>query len=184
MEVSMSWHDPARLETEADSALRNELRGLLGMTAAPANYFESEPSPELVRLADALKCEAQRRNHLARKRSSWMLMAAALPFALAMGGMGVWGLSQKHKADHLAAAVAHQEAEIQQLAAAQQHPAPQSPGAEAQQLRVHAPAPKGQPSQVLLLGEATPRTKPKELVEPVERTPQTTITDTQRVKSH
>ena len=45
----MSWHDPARsLESEADSALRNELRGLLGIAAPPSSYFEAEPTPVLL----------------------------------------------------------------------------------------------------------------------------------------
>ena len=97
----MSWHDPARsLEPETDSILRDELRDLLGMPAQSTSYFECEASPDLIRLADSLRQEARRRNHTAQRRSSWMLVAAALPLALAMGGLGVWGLAEQHKADH------------------------------------------------------------------------------------
>ena len=87
----MSWHDPARaLEPESDTALRNELRGLLGMSRSTpeTSYFEAEPTPELIQLADELRREARRRNLTARKKSSWMLLAAALPFALVTAGMG------------------------------------------------------------------------------------------------
>jgi hypothetical protein len=176
----MSWHDPARtLEPEADTALRNELRELLGFPEPEALRFEAEPTPELILLADDLRREATRRNHTARKQRSWMLVAAALPFALALGGVGVWGVGQKHKADHLAAAVAHQEAEIQQLAAAVHQPQP------AQAIPAQVPAAKGQrPAQVLLLGQASPRNKPKELVIPVQRSAEPAATDTERVKAH
>jgi hypothetical protein len=92
-----------------------------------------------------------------------MLMAASLPFALALVGVGAWGIGQKHKADHLAAAVAHEEAEIQRMAAQQARPAAEQP------LPAHVPAAKGQPDQVLLMGQAAPRNKPKELVIPVQR---------------
>jgi outer membrane murein-binding lipoprotein Lpp len=178
----MSWHDPARaLEPESDTALRNELRGLLGLPEPETSYFEAEPTPELIALADDLRREALRRNHTARRKTSWMLLAAALPFALALGGVGVWGVGQKHKADQLASAVAHQEAEIQQLAAAQQHQAPAA--AAAQALPAHVPAAKGQPSQVLLMGRTAPRNKAKELVIPVQRSPEPTANDTERVKA-
>ena len=160
----MSWHDPARsLEPEDETALRHELRGLLGMPAQSTSYFEAEPTPELVLLADDLRREARRRNRTARKEHSWMLMAASLPFALALVGVGAWGIGQKHKADHLAAAVAHEEAEIQRMAAQQARPAAEQP------LPAHVPAAKGQPDQVLLMGQAAPRNKPKELVIPVQR---------------
>jgi outer membrane murein-binding lipoprotein Lpp len=175
----MSWHDPARtLEPEVDSALRNELRGLLGLPEPETSYFETEPSPELVRLAEDLKREALRRNRTARRRNSWMLLAAALPFALALGGMGVWGVGQKHKADQLAATVAREEAQIQQLAAAQQ-PRPQAPPAQA-----GAPASRSRPAQVMLVGQRSPRLKPKELVIPVQRSAEPSVNDTERVKAH
>ena len=175
----MSWHDPARrLEPESDTALRNELRGLLGMPASETSYFEAEPTPELILLADDLRREALRRNRTARKRNSWMLLAAALPFALALGGVGVWGVGQKNKAEQLAAAVTRQQAEIQRLAAAQQQPQPAQPA------HVAAPSARGQqPPQVLLLGQTAPRNKPKELVIPVQRSTEPNVNDTQRVKA-
>jgi len=174
----MSWHDPARsLEPEADTALRNELRALLGLPE-PELRFEAEPTPELIRLADDLRREALRRNRTARRRTSWMLVAAALPFALALGGVGVWGVGQKHKADELAATVAREEAQIHELAAAkaihQEAPAAQPP------LPARVPAAKGRPAQVLLLGS---RPKPKELVIPVQRSAEPNANDTERVKA-
>jgi hypothetical protein len=173
----MSWHDPARsLEPESETALRNELRGLLGMPAPATSYFETEPTPELILLANDLKREARRRNRTFRKKNSWMLMAAALPFALALGGVGVWGVNQKHKADLLAAAVAQQQAQIQRLAATQQQPQP----APAPAAPVAAPATR-QP-QVLLMGQTAPRHKPRELVIPVQRSAEPNANDTQRVK--
>jgi outer membrane murein-binding lipoprotein Lpp len=171
----MSWHDPARsLEPEADTALRNELRGLLGLPEPEPLRFEAEPTPELIRLADDLRREALRRNHTARRRTSWMLVAAALPFALALGGVGVWGIGQKHKADELASTVAREEAQIHQLAAAQQVQ-PQAPAAIPS-----VPVAKGRPAQVLLMGS---RPKPKELVIPVQRSAEPNANDTERVKA-
>ena len=180
----MSWHDPERsLESEADTALRNELRGLLGISKTPATtYFEAEPTPELILLADDLRREALRRNRTARKKNSWMLLAAALPFALAMGGVGVWGVGQKHKADQLAATVAHEEAEIQRLAASL--PPSQPAAAAAKPLAVQAPAAKGQPAQTLLVGKTAPRNKARELVIPVERSTEPNPNATQSVKAN
>jgi hypothetical protein len=138
--------------------------------------FEVTASPELIALADDLRREARRRNHTARKRSSWMLLAAALPIALAIGGVGTWGVGQKHKADALAATIQQHEATIQRMAAAaQQAPAPTA--AEA------AP-------QAVLVGDrklaATPKSKgrPKELIIPVQRSADPLASDTQRVKGH
>jgi len=181
----MSWHDPARsLEPETDTLLRDELRDLLGMPAQSTSYFECEASPDLFRLADSLRQEARRRNHTAQRRSSWMLLAAALPLALAMGGLGVWGLAEQHKADHLAAAVAQQETRIQQLAAAQQQQAAQSQAAELQQHRVPSPAPKAQPPARLLAGAGARTTaKPRELVIQVPRSTTPNLNDTQNVKA-
>jgi outer membrane murein-binding lipoprotein Lpp len=173
----MSWHDPARsLEPESETALRNELRGLLGMPAPATSYFETEPTPELILLADDLKREAQRRNRTFRKKNSWMLLAAALPFALALGGVGVWGVGQKHKVDQLAAAVAQQQTQIQRLAATQQQAQPAAVPAP-----VAAPTTRT-PPQVLLVGQTSPRKKPKELVIPVQRSAEPNANDTQRVK--
>ncbi len=175
----MSWHDPARSrEPEGDTALRNELRGLLGLPARAANYFETEPSPDLIRLADDLRREAQRRNRTARQRNSWRLLAAAVPFTLALGGLGAWGLAEKHQLDQLSAKVAQEEAELQQLAAARQAQPPAPAGTQA------GPAAKGHSPQDLQMARATPRHRPKELVEPVERPAELNPTDTQRVKAH
>lgn len=182
----MSWHDPDRSgEPEDETALRNELRGLLGLPARDArtNYFETEPTPELVRLADSLRQEARRRTRTARRRSSWMLAAAALPFAVTLGGIGAWGLAQKHKVDQLSARVAEQESQVQRLASALQAvPAAQPAAVPAQ--AAPAPAGKVRPPQVLLLGKGSPKGKPKELVIPVERTAEPDLNDTQRVKTH
>lgn len=179
----MSWHDPDRTcESQADTALRNELRSLLGMPAGPANYFETEVTPELAQLADELRREAQRRNHTVRRKNSWMLLAAALPFALTLGALGTWGIAQKQKADGLAAAVARQETQIQQLAATIRttQPAPQ-----AQPLQVQAPAARAQPapSAQMLAGQRKPA-KPKELVIPVERSTEINPSASQSVKAH
>ena len=172
----MSWHDPDRSqEPAADTALRAELRALLGMPTSAATYFETEPTPELIALADDLRREARRRNHTARRKTSWMLLAAALPFALALGGVGAWGIGQKHQVDQLAAAVAHQEAEIQRMAAAarENQPAPAAPLVQT----------KGRPPQKLLVGQAPSKNKARELVIPVERSTEPAINDTQRVKA-
>jgi outer membrane murein-binding lipoprotein Lpp len=181
----MSWHDPDRMaEPEEETALRTELRGLLGLPArdARSNYFEIEPTPELVRLADDLRREARRRSHTARKRSSWMLAAAALPFAVTLAGVGAWGLAQRHKVDQLAARVAEQESQVQRLATALQA----APAAQPAALPIQAaPAPtlKARPPQVLLLGKTAPKGKPKELVIPVERSAEPNLNDTTRVKA-
>jgi hypothetical protein len=178
----MSWHDPDRIgESQADSALRNELRGLLGIAAGPANYFETEVTPELAGLADELRREAQRRNRTVRHKHSWMLLAAALPFALTLGAVGTWGVAQKQKADGLAAALTRQEAQIQQLAATVRTLQPAQP---AQPLQVQAPASKTlpAPSAQMLAGRRTPA-KPKELVIPVERSTEINPGASQTVKS-
>jgi len=183
----MSWHDPARsLEPEAETALRDELRGLLGMPGGATSYFETEATPELIALADDLRREAVRRNRTARKQHSWMLLAAALPFALALGAVTTWGVGQKRKADNLAAAVTTQQAEIQRMAAAQRMapPAPSTP----QLARTAPPAQPTQPSQshpapALLAGQSTPGIRPKELVIPVQRSAEPTVNNTQRVKA-
>lgn len=168
----MSWHDPDRtLESGEDASLREELRALLGVR--PRSDFEVEPTPELILLADELRREAQRRFRIRRKEHSWMLLAAALPFALVLAGVSAWGVSQKHKAELYAAAVAQKDAQIARLAATPAVPvaAPRSAAPAAapgtQQLASHAP--KARP-------------KGMELVIPVERPPQPILNDTQRVK--
>jgi hypothetical protein len=169
----MSWLDPQRSqEATSDTALREELRALLGME--PRNYFESEPTPELMVLADDLRREARRRNHTARTRSHWMLMAAALPLALAFGGVSFWGISQKHKAEDLASKVAQRETEIAHLSATVKHLG--EPGASQQ---------PEQP-QALLASHHKPSRAPrgKELVIPVVKPEGQIPQDTQQVKAH
>lgn len=167
----MSWHDPQRLgEPENETALREELRALLGWK--PRNYFESEPTPELVALADDLRREAARRNHTARRRSHWMLMAAALPLALAFGGLSLWGIAQKHRAEDLAAAVSRKEAELARMAASQKA---QPPAAAAK------PA---APAETLLASARKKGPKPKELVIQLDQTQHPIVQDTQQVKAH
>ena len=169
----MSWLDPQRSgEPASETALREELRSLLGMK--PRNFFETEPTPELNALADRLRGEARRRNHTTRHRSHWMLMAAALPLALAFGGVSAWGIAQKHKAEDLAVAVHRQEGELAKLAAAAKHA---EPGAPAQPV---------QPGAMLASHRKPARTTPKgmELVEPVAKPEGQIPQDTQQVKAH
>ena len=180
----MSWHDPARTgESQADTALRNELRGLLGIPARPANYFETEVTPELTRLADDLRREARRRTHTARRQHSWMMLAAALPLTVLLGAVGAWGTAQKHKAEVLAAAVTRQDAEIQRLAVAASHQAP----APAQPALAQAAAPaslaKGRPAP--LVAGTSRESKPVQLVIPVDRATDPSQSGApQQVKAH
>ena len=174
----MSWRDTPRTfeleqESESDSALREEMRSLLG--AGPRKPVEAAPpSPELILLAEDLRREAKRRNHTARKQTSWMLMAAAVPFALILSGVSVWGVSQKHKADHYAQAMRLKDAEIQRMAAASQPP----------------PVPAARPAMVNTFQVAShpvlpkPKQQGKELIIPVERSVEPLANDTQRVKTH
>jgi hypothetical protein len=168
----MSWLDPQRSqEPSGETALRAELRALLGMK--PRNYFESEPTPELIALADDLRKEARRRNHTSRRRSHWMLMAAALPLALAFGGVSLWGIAQKHKAEDLAAAVVQKEAELTRMAAAiKREPVPGKAVPQQQPLLASDRKP----------AKASP--KGKELVIPIEHPAGVIPQDTQQVKAH
>ena len=112
----MSWSDPARrFEPAEDRALRDELSDLLGVPASPRNFFEAEATPELIALAEKLRAEAERRRHTSRKSPSRMLIAAGLPFILAVAGLGNWGMQHKHRADEAQAhaAQAAQEAKAQ-----------------------------------------------------------------------
>jgi len=167
----MSWLDPQRSQEPAsETALREELRALLGVKRV--NYFETEPTPELIALADDLRREALRRHHTARKRSHWMLMAAALALALAFGGVSLWGIAQKHKAEDLAAAVQQTRTELARLSAA------------VKVLDQHAPA-AVQASQPLLAGKKPAKApKGRELVIPIEHPAGQIPQDTQQVKAH
>jgi hypothetical protein len=113
----MSWSDPARrFEPAEDVQLRAELRDLLGLGPVKVPSA-TEPTAELSALADDLRREAQRRSRTQRKRPTWgLLAAAALPLLAAMGGLGTWGLQQKHRADELVVQSQRQEQELTRLA--------------------------------------------------------------------
>jgi hypothetical protein len=137
------------------------------------NYFESEPTAELVALAEDLRREAKRRNHTARKRSHWMLMAAALPLAMAFGGVSLWGLHQKNKAEELAATLSAKDADIARMASTLK--------------RMEVVAPNAAPASQPLLTADHKRSKTlkgRELVEPVEHPAGQILQDVQQVKSH
>ena len=113
----MPWPEPVRrFESPEDKELRAELAELLGhrpvQGAGPANYFGAKPTPEVVALAEKLRAEAQRRRNTARRRPGWMLLAAGLPIALALTGLGSWGLHQQRKAEAAAAAVRQMEERV------------------------------------------------------------------------
>lgn len=108
----MPWLDPARREeSDEDRALREELRGLLG---APGEaFFQAQPTEKMIALAEDLRREAERRRRTARRPGAWTLaLAAGLPVALVLGGLGGWGLHQKRRADELAASAKRQELEL------------------------------------------------------------------------
>ncbi|MBK8726449.1 MAG: hypothetical protein IPL96_10530 [Holophagaceae bacterium] len=149
----MPWPEPVRrFESPEDKELRAELAELLGYSASasihggthnPSNFFGAKPTPELVALAEKLRTEAQRRRNTSRHRSGWLLAAAGLPIALALSGLGAWGVQQKHKADQAAAAV-------QQMEEKQRH-AKDASDAEIQRGREHS---TGQAGQALQLASA------------------------------
>jgi hypothetical protein len=116
----MSWSDPARrFEPVEDVQLRAELRDLLGLgpMMASRSPMATEPSAELVSLAENLRQEAQRRSRTERKRPTWgLLAAAALPLLATLVGLGSWGFQQKHRADGLVAQTQRQEQELTRLA--------------------------------------------------------------------
>lgn len=116
----MSWRDPSRLDESAeDQALRSEMRELLGLPGE-GPLFETDPTPELIQLAERLRTEASRRRRTARQRPVWLLMAAGLPFLLALGALGTWGLQHKRRADQLAAERSLQQEAATRAAAASQ----------------------------------------------------------------
>jgi hypothetical protein len=170
----MSWHDPARtLESMEDQELREELSQLLGLPAR--NFFEVEPTPKMIALAEDLRREALRRRHTSRRKPVWMLLAAGLPLALALTALGSWGLQHKHRADDLAAAMARQEAQIQQMARLAAETKAKETQASVQAASLPAVA----------LNAATPakvKTRPGELVIEVKPSTSTMPTQTQTVK--
>ena len=113
----MPWLDPAHQEEPTeDRELRAELRGLMGLSSSSfeSNFFDAQPTPDMVKLADSLRAEALRRRNTARNRPMRMLLAAGLPVALVISGfgaLGAWGYQQKNRADHAAAAAAVAAAE-------------------------------------------------------------------------
>jgi hypothetical protein len=113
----MSWHDPARAhESAEDRDLREELSQFLGLPSR--SFFDVQPTAKMIALAEDLRREALRRRHTARQRPVWMLLAAGLPLALAVGALGSWGFQHKQRADAMAAAVIQKEVELQNLAKA------------------------------------------------------------------
>jgi hypothetical protein len=113
----MYWSDPTRrFEPVEDVQLRAELRDLLGLGPMVAS-MATEPSTELVNLAEDLRREAQRRSRTERKRPTWgLLAAAALPLLATLVGLSSWGFQQKHRADGLVAQTQRQEQELTRLA--------------------------------------------------------------------
>lgn len=172
----MSWHDPARSsETAEDRALRDELRQLLG---GPEPHAEAATTPSTITLAEDLRREALRRRHTPnvvplRHKPTFALLAAALPLALVVGGLGFWGMQQKRKAEQLAAAIREKDAERKRLE--QEHEA-------ALQRQREAMAPER-----LQQASTTPRTsrdarQPREVVRPTDRPIVPQPVDLQRVK--
>ena len=168
----MPWLDPARLnESDEDRELREELRGLLG--GPEPNFFQAEVTPEIVALAEDLRREAQRRKRTARQRPSWMLMAAALPIALVLTGLGSWGFHQKQRADVLAQDLAHRD---------QQHR--DQLLAVSNQLKTEREAREEFLRTMKKDGPKSPKRLGQELVIPVDRSPIPAPADTQVVKGH
>jgi len=168
----MSWLDPARInEAAEDRELREELRGLLGGPAP--NFFQTEATPELVALAEDLRREAERRRHTARQRPSWMLLAAALPLALALTGLGAWGFHQKQRADVLAQDLAQKVSDHRQELIAVSN-----------QLKTERDAREEIVRAIQKEGPKAQRRFGKELVIPVDRNPIPAAANTQQVKGH
>ncbi len=111
----MPWPEPVRrFESQEDRELRAELAELLGYSPTAqarggnfnygegSNYFGAKPT----------RLEAQRRRNTTRRLPGWMLLAAASPIALALTGLGTWGVQQKRKAEAAAAAVRQMEERV------------------------------------------------------------------------
>ena len=166
----MPWLDPSRrFEPLEDRELRDELGALLGLSPEPISFFDVEPTPELVALADKLRAEAERRRRTDRTRPLWTLLAAALPIALVLGGLSAWGHQQQRRADQLAAEVQRRERDSQQVLAAQLELA--RTRAALEQARAEVQARPG------------PKKRDRGLVIPVEPTQGFPLPETQAVKS-
>ncbi len=172
----MSWLEPARSEeTAEDRVLRDDLRQLLG---GPEPQKIAAPTPETKALAEDLLREALRRRHTPnvvplKRKPTFALLAAALPLALLIGGLGIWGVQQKRKAESLAAAVAAKEAELAQRERYHEE--------TLRREREAAVPEKGNP-------KATPagtrqQRSPRELVVPAERPATVQPMDQQQVKN-
>jgi hypothetical protein len=174
----MSWHDPARdHESEEDLDLRDELSQLLGIPTG-GFFGKVEPTPKMIALAEDLRREALRRRHTARQRPLWMLMAAALPLALAVGALGSWGYQHKQRADANAAALAQKEDELQKLA----REAVQKQFASAQAAPVSVVAMQSTVAPTSPIRVATHKPRPGELVIEVAPSASVLPPQTQTVK--
>ena len=184
----MSWSDPARrFEPAEDQALRDELAGLLGLPPAPApashNFFDAEPTPELIALADKLRAEANRRRHTQRRRPTWMLAAAVLPFLLVLAGLGSWGSSHKRRAEEARTEAAQAKAEAQNRARELQRMTLESSKAEIERDREERQGFRPARQVAAKGGRDGKRPAGAELVIPVDHPLRSPALDAQRVKA-
>ena len=187
----MSWSDPARrFEPAEDQALREELAGLLGMPPArtPAeptsgNFFDAEPTPELIALADKLRAEADRRPHTQRRRPTWMLAAAVLPFLLVLAGLGSWGSSHKQRAEEAQKRAAQAEEEARNRARELQRMTLESSKAEIERDREERQGFRTTRQVATKGGREGRRPVGAELVIPVDHPLRSPALDAQRVKA-
>lgn len=169
----MPWLDPARREESAeDRELREELRGLLG---APGEAFlQAQPTEKMIALAEDLRREAERRKRTARRPGAWTLaLAAGLPIALVLGGLSLWGLQQKRRADELAASVQKKEYELVR----QQEASKQELARERQNLQLAVAEGQAKPGRT-----SRPR-REGELVIPAEKPNTPYLPELQQVKA-
>jgi hypothetical protein len=102
-----------------------------------------------------------------------MLLAAALPFALVLTGLGAWGIHQKQRADVLAQDLARQINDHRQELIAVSNQLKSERDAREEIVRaIQKEGPKAQ------------RRFGKELVIPVDRSPIPAAATTQQVKGH
>jgi len=142
----MSWHETTCDEPNADLELRMELKGLMGLAPEQPVRPKAQVSPESLSLSEELLREARRRQHtmVLKPRRMWpLLMAAGLPVALLLGGLGAWGTLQKRKADTLAAAIRDKDAEMQRLAKVSAEAASQVQASQNELQRVRSASIKG-----------------------------------------